>query len=120
MFSKLGSLSIPVCLRVYDPSANPPWGRFEIKCSMKEELKDVEYLQKDPTTGAYSLKRSHQYYFQLIGCLGITGEGWSEFFVQCKKEFHYERIYPDQELFSEIAQKLHQFYFTYYLPLSVA
>ena len=32
--------------RVYDPSENSPWGLFEIKCSMKEELKDVEYLQK--------------------------------------------------------------------------
>ena len=106
--------------RVYDPSANPPWGLFEIKCSMKEELKDVEYLQKDPTTGAYSLKKSHKHYYQLIGCLGLTAEVWSEFFVQCKKEFHYERIHHDAELFYGITQKLYQFYFNYYLPLSVA
>lgn len=107
--------------RVYDPSENSPWGLFEIKCSMKEELKDVEYLQKNPTTGAYSLRRSHQhYYYQVIGCLGLTGEGWFEYFVQCKKEFHYERIYQDTELFSIIAENLHQFYFCYYLPLSVA
>ena len=77
--------------RVYDPSANPPWVLFEIKCSMNE-VKDVEYLQKYPTTGAYSLKRNHKHY-QLIGCLGLTGEVWSEFFVQCKKEFHYVKEY---------------------------
>ena len=83
------------------------------------EVKDVEYLQKYPTTGAYSLKRNHKHY-QLIGCLGLTGEVWSEFFVQCKKEFHYVKEYITMLLFSEITQKLHHFYFNYYLPLSVA
>ena len=62
---------------------------------MAEELKDVKYLKKSPITGVYSLKKSHQYFFQVMGCLGLSGEGWSEFFVQGKKEFHYERIYYD-------------------------
>ena len=70
--------------RVYDPSESSPPGLFEIKCSMAEELKDIKYLKKNPTTGVYSLKKSHQYYFQVVGCVELTGEGWSDFFVQCK------------------------------------
>ena len=106
--------------RVYDPSESSPWGLFEIKCSMKDERKDVPYLQQDLTTGEYSLKKSHLYYYQVIDCLGISGSGWSEFFVQCQKEYHYERIYKDDNLFSNICDDLHQFYFNYFLPASVA
>ena len=76
--------------RVYDPSESSPWGLFEIKCSMAEELKDIKYLKKNPTTGVYSLKKSHQYYFQIM-----AGEGWSDFFAQCKKEFYCEGIHYD-------------------------
>ena len=106
--------------RVYDPSESSPWGLLEIKCSMAEELKDIKYLKKNPTTGVYSLKKSHQYYFQVMGFVGLTGEGWSDFFVQCKKEFHYERIYYDAEFFSNMMEKLNLFYFCYYLPALVA
>ena len=55
-----------------------------------------------------------------MGCVGLTGEGWSDFFLQCKREFHYERIYYDAEFFSNMMEKLNLFYFCYYLPALVA
>ena len=106
--------------RVYDPSESSSWGLFEIKCSMAEELKHVKYLKKSPITGVHSLKKSHQYFFQVMGCLGLSGEAWSEFFVQCKKEFHHERIYYDAKFFAHMLEKLNLFYFGHYLPASVA
>ena len=55
-----------------------------------------------------------------MGCLGPSGEGWSEFFVQWKKEFHHERIYYDANFFADMLEKLNLFYFSHYLPASVA
>ena len=56
---------------------------------MAEELKDIKYFHyrrllplKEPPV-----------LFSDQGYVGLTGEGWSDFFVQCKKEFHCERIH---------------------------
>ena len=72
-----------------------PWGLPEIKCSPSDYLSDLNYLKHNGRTGAYSLKKTHAYYYQIMGCVGLTGSAWEDFFVFCHSEFHCERIYFD-------------------------
>lgn len=46
-----------------------------------------------------------------MSCSGPSDEGWSEFFVQCKKELHHERIYYDANFFADMFEKLNLFFF---------
>ena len=105
--------------RVYDPSEGQPWGLLEIKCSMAELLSNLKYLKFNETTGTYSLKKTHGYYFQVMGILGLTGCTWIDFFVYCRQEFHCQRIYFDNDLFNEMLEKLNLFYFNFHLPTTV-
>ena len=105
--------------RVHDASENLPWGLLEIKCSMAEELKNLKYLKFNERTGTFSLRKSHAYYFQVMGCLGLTGTAWSDFYVYCSQQFHSERIYFDAGIFSEMLKDLNSFYFNFHLPASV-
>lgn len=105
--------------RVYDPSENDPWGLLEIKCTPSDCLSDLNYLKHNSRTGTYSLKKTHAYYFQTMGCIGLTGSAWEDFFVFCRSEFHCERIYFDPMLFSEMLEKLNHFYFDIHLSACV-
>jgi len=105
--------------RVYDEDEVEKWGLLEIKCSMAEHLSNLKYLKCNERTGKYSLKKNHQYYYQVMGCLGLTGSCWSDFFVYCKSEFHCERIYFDEQMFNDILTKLNLFYFNYHLSSCV-
>ena len=96
-----------------------PWGLLEIKCSPSDYLSDLNYLKHNGRTGAYSLKKTHAYYYQIMGCVGLTGSAWEDFFVFCRSEFHCERIYFDATFFSEMLEKLNLFYFDILLTASV-
>lgn len=63
--------------RVCDPSENEPWEFQEIKCSPSEYLSDLNYLKHNGRTGAYFLKKTHAYYYQIMGCVGLTGSALS-------------------------------------------
>lgn len=102
--------------RVHDPTENSAWGLLEIKCSMADRLSNLKYLKFNARTAKYSLRQSHQYYYQVMACLGLTGCTWGDFFVFCKQEFHLERIYFDTDIFSEMLEKVNMFYFNYHLP----
>ena len=105
--------------RVYDPSENEPWGLLEIKSSPSDFLSDLSYLKHNGRTGAYSLRRTHGYYYQTMGCIGLTGSAWEDFFVSCRSEFHCERVYFNPTFFSEMLEKLNQFYFDIHLNACV-
>lgn len=105
--------------RVYDPSEESPWGLLEIKCSPAERLHNLQYLKLNEMSGKYQLKKVHAYYFQVMGCLGLTGSSWGDFFVFCRQEFHCERIYFDADSFSAMIDKLNLFYFNFHLLSSV-
>ena len=102
--------------RVYDATENSPWGLLEIKCSMSDYLSDLQYLKVNERSGTYSLRKTHAYYHQAMGCVGLTGCAWEDFFVYCRKEFHCERIYYDLDFFNEMLEKLNLFYFNFHLP----
>ena len=81
--------------RVYDPSEDPPWGLLEIKCPQAESYVSLPYLKVN-RNGLNCLKKAHEYYFQQMGCMGITGSALYDFFVYCENDNHHERIYFDQ------------------------
>ena len=104
--------------RVYDPSEDPPWGLLEIKCPQAESYVSLPYLKVN-RNGLYCLTKAHEYYFQQMGCMGITGSAWCDFFVYCKNDYHHERIYFDQSAFNDMLEKLGIFYYAYFLPILV-
>ena len=101
--------------RVYDATENPSWGLLEIKCSMSDYLSYLKYLKVNERSGTYSLRKTHAYYYQAMGCIGLTGSAREDVFVYCRKEFHSERIYYDADNFSEMLEKLNMFYFNFHL-----
>lgn len=105
--------------RVFDDTEQHPWGLIEIKCSPASHLDNLQYLKFNERNGSYSLKKTHKYYYQVMGCLGLTGSQWCDFFVYCKDEFHCERVYFDELLFSEMLDKLNLFFFDYHLNTCV-
>ena len=66
--------------RVYDPSENAPWGLLEIKYTTSDCLSDLNYLKHNSRTGTYSLKKTHAYYYQTMGYIGLTGSAGEDFF----------------------------------------
>ena len=96
------------------------WGLLEIKCSTANSLADCKFLCIDKKTGKLQLKRSHDYYYQVMGQMGITGYLWCDLFVSTQTEHHLERIEYDEAFFSSMMQKLCSFYFVSFLPACTA
>jgi hypothetical protein len=96
------------------------WGLLEIKCSTADSLAECKFLCNDKNTGKLQLKRSHDYYYQVMGQMGITGYSWCDLFVSTQTEHHLERIEYDEAFFSNMMQKLCSFYFVYFLPACTA
>lgn len=65
--------------RVYDPSENEPWGLLEIKCSPSDYLSGLMNLKHSGRTGAHILRKTHAYYYQTMGCIGLTSSTWEDF-----------------------------------------
>lgn len=91
------------------------YGLLEIKCPEQYSYTGCQYLQKH-SGDTYSLKRNHEYFYQITGQMGITGMLWCDFFVKCDNDYHLERIHFDAEMWGEIKTKLDWFFFEYFLP----
>ncbi len=50
-------------------------GLLEIKCPDVDRVRECKYLSVKED-GALALKTSHEYYYQMIGQMGITGMTW--------------------------------------------
>ncbi|XP_062401123.1 uncharacterized protein LOC134092340 [Sardina pilchardus] len=101
--------------KVCDLSATPTHGLLEIKCPDKESISECGYLlcQAD---GKFTLKTSHEYYFQMVGQMGVTGMVWCDFFVKCRQDYHLERIHFNPSEWESMKAKLDMFFFSYFLP----
>ena len=64
----------------YKPERYPPFGLLEIKCPQVISVLEAKYL-KNTATGPLELKRNHQYYYQVLMQLAVTGLQWCDFFV---------------------------------------
>lgn len=103
--------------KVIDPSVSPMHGLLEIKCPNADSITDLKYLSLVDNT--YKLKSTHDYYYQIMGQMGLTGAKWCDLFVMCRNDYHLERINFNQGKWDEMKIKLDMFYFSYFLPQCV-
>ena len=100
--------------KVYFPERFPAFGLLEIKCPQVSSILETTYLAKDET-GSLKLKRNHNYYFQVLAQLAVTGLDWCDFFVWCQSDHHLETIYLNRDLWDDVKMKIDQFFFNHFL-----
>ena len=93
---------------VYDPSSNDVFGFLEIKCLQCHSCKDAKCLKF--INGQLKLKKTHEYYFQVMGQMAIAGLKWCDFMVFCKNDWHIETIFFDEEFNADMYNKLSLFF----------
>ena len=100
-------------------------GLLEVKCPYSARDMDVEtgclmldnFCASLSPGGTPTLKRNHDYYFQIQGSLGILGLQWCDFVLWTPEDMSIERIRFDPQLWESFIQpKLHQFFSSYVLP----
>ena len=64
----------------------------------------------------YSLKRRHNYYYQVQSQMYCCNVEWCDFVVNTEMDLHIKRIPRDKEWWQEKLPKLKQFYFDALLP----
>ncbi|XP_049326742.1 uncharacterized protein LOC125787031 [Astyanax mexicanus] len=90
-------------------------GLLEIKCPNVDTFVECSYLSARPDD-TFALKCNHDYYYQVMGQMGITGMKWCDFFVHCTNDNHLERIHFDAKKWESMKTKLDMFFFEYFLP----
>ena len=100
--------------KVYNPKRFPAFGLLEIKCPQVSSDLEVPYLVRDET-GTMKLKRNHNYYYQVLAHLAVTGLDWCDFFVWCPNDHHSETIYLNRDQWDAVKDKVDIFYFGHFL-----
>ena len=77
---------------MYDPSNADPFGFAEIKCSFKYQdttpthaATNKDFMLQTEQDRRLVLKRTHVYYSQVQGQMGVGGRKWCDFIVYTKK-----------------------------------
>ena len=92
----------------------PPFGLLEIKCPQVSSVLECQYLVKD-ASGSLKLKKNHNYYYQILTQLAVSGLEGCDFFVWCANDNHQETIYFNEELWKDVQNKEDMFYFSYFI-----
>ena len=97
-------------------------GLVEVKCPYKHREHTLEEACKDKVfhlhweKGEPRLKKTHDYYFQVTGQLGITGAAFCNFVTWTCNDIHVERVPFDGELWGHMIITLTDFYRTALAP----
>ena len=97
-------------------------GLVEVKCPYKHREHTLEEACSDKAfhlnweEGQPRLKKTHDYYFQVTGQLGITGAAFCDFVTWTCNDMHVERIHFDGELWGHMVITLTDFYRTALAP----
>ena len=113
--------------RVNDSTAHPPLGLVEFKnpYSFREmtllqacQSKKPFCLEKEEKEGniTFSLKRRHDYFFQVQCQMYCENREWCDFVLHTEKELHIERIAREKEWWANQMPRLKSFYFEALLP----
>lgn len=82
----------------------------------RKKSKSFSSLCLELFDGKLQLKRSHSYYYQVQGQLGITERKFCDFLVATDVDMFYERVYLDEIIWSQMHVKLERFYMQCLLP----
>ena len=104
--------------KVYDPSKPFPYGLLEIKCPEDETVSGADWIQQDQA-GQLSLKQNHNYFYQVLAQMAVTGLPWCDFFTWCHKDnsHHLETVvFNDfKDKWEEAKDKVDIFVFSHFL-----
>ena len=105
---------------VYDPSnSQHPFGFVEVKCPYtarnilpSQACSDSSFCCTfDSQTASIMLKKTHSYYCQVQGQMGIGERSWCDFVIYTKRGIHVQRIWFDEAFWNlEHLPKLTSFY----------
>lgn len=91
-------------------------GALEIKCPYKWRHTDPGSIKDQQFCSAYvdgtlKLKRAHNYFYQVMGQMGVAQLSWADFFIWTPKGRCVERIYFDENVWlTEMVPSLTKFY----------
>ena len=68
---------------------------------------DIFYLTE--VNNSIKLLVTHQYYYQIQTHIHVSKSNFRDIFIWTKKDYHTVRIYPDENLWSEIVTKCNHF-----------
>ena len=66
--------------------------------------------------GTPTLKKNHDYYYQIQGALYVTGRPWCDLFIWTPIGTFVERLDYDPTFWDKAYVRLHKFYHEYLLP----
>lgn len=106
--------------KVYNPERQPNFGLLEIKCPLADNIANVDYIRQiglsDLQLPILQLRRSHDYYYQIMCQLAVTGLDWCDLFVYLTDDEYYLETVTFDPVFWKTAQaKIDNFYFAYYV-----
>ena len=107
--------------KVIDKNEDTPYGILEIKCPYKhrnvipqracsgDSQFHLEMIDDFPV-----LKKTHKYYKEVQGQMGISGAKWCDFMTYPFKGMVIEHIYFDRDFFADMHLNLEEFYFKHF------
>ena len=106
-----------------DCNGTDPSGILEIKCPYK--YRDVDPCEaagnkdfcSELTGDTLTLKRSHNYYYQIQGQMAISSRKWCDFVIYTNKKVSVERISFDEPHWMTMLPKLTDFYTKELVPI---
>lgn len=97
--------------KVFCPARPSAFGLLEIKCPQAQSVSDVACLDRTDN----KLKRSHDYYYQVMCQMAVTGLEWCDFFVMLENgDYHLETINFDQDFWESAQCKLDHFFHNFF------
>lgn len=110
--------------KVVDPGCSNPFGLSEVKCPETKYLvtpldacSDSNFFLEE-VNGMPKLKRTHKYYTQVQGLMGVTGARWCDFVVYTSKGMSIERNPFDVQFWNDLRETLKLYYFRHFLALA--
>lgn len=103
--------------KVYDPSKQPPYGLLEIKCPEDSNVSGADWITVK--NGQKSLKQNHNYFYQVLAQLAVTGLPWCDVFTWCYKDNSYYNetvVFSDhKDMWDNAKDKVDIFYFSHFI-----
>ena len=110
--------------KVIDPGCSKPFGLSEVKCPETKYLvtpldacSDRNFFLEE-VHGNPKLKRTHKYYAQVQGLMGVTGARWCDFVVYTSKGMSIKQIPFDVQFWNDLSTKLKLYYFKHFLSVA--
>ncbi|XP_077511978.1 uncharacterized protein LOC144122877 [Amblyomma americanum] len=106
---------------LFDPCEIPSHGLLEVKCPYSskgktpDDMGDGHCLQKD-SMGVFRLDRRHEYYYQVLGQMALSGLSRTDFVVFSDQFLIIDRAKFSAEDWAVARQKLDNFFFSVLLP----